>query len=691
MEGQLAGTERAAVRRLRAIRNLGLMAHIDAGKTTVSERILYYSGRSHKMGEVHDGEATMDWMRQEQERGITITSAVTSFSWRGHEIHLIDTPGHVDFTMEVERSLRVLDGAIAVFDAVSGVEPQSETVWHQADKYRVPRLTFINKMDRVGADFYASVESMREKLGAHPAVIQLPLGAEDRFQGVIDLVKMKAIIWDEDSLGATFREVEIPAEMGAEARGYREKLLETLAEKDDPLMEKYLGGQEIGADEIQRVLRAATLKFELVPVLCGAALRNKGIQPLLDAIVEYLPSPLEVPPVQGFNPLTGEPESRRSSDQEPFAALAFKIMTDEGRKLTYFRVYSGVLRAEQEVYNSTKDKRERVARIFRMHANKKERVPEARAGDIVGAAGLKETSTGDTLCAEAHPITLERIDFYEPVTSVAVEPKSRQDQEKMDFFLQKLVEEDPTFRVKFDEDTGQTVISGMGELHLEVIVRRLQDDFNVSVNVGKPQVVYRETITEAVEAEGKFEREIEGVVNFGHVRLRLEPRPRGSGAEYDGTASDGSIPPEFFPAVESGVRESMGNGTLAGYPLVDVKVTFLGGTFREGQSTPLAYHVASAMAFREGCQKARPVLLEPIMKTEVVVPEEFVGEVIGDLGARKARIEQIQAKGKVSMVEAFVSLKEMFGYSTDLRSLTQGRGTFTMQFHRFDWMADKKK
>jgi len=677
--------------RLPKIRNIGIMAHIDAGKTTVTERILYYSGRSHKMGEVHDGEATMDWMRQEQERGITITSAVTSLSWRGHEIHLIDTPGHVDFTMEVERSLRVLDGAIAVFDAVSGVEPQSETVWHQADKYRVPRLTFINKMDRVGADFYASVESMREKLGAHPVIIQLPLGAEDRFQGVIDLVKMKAIIWDEDSLGATFREVEIPAEMGAEAQGYREKLLETLAEKDDPLMEKYLGGQEIGADDIQRVLRTATLKFELVPILCGAALRNKGIQPLLDAIVDYLPSPLEVPAVQGFNPQTGEPESRRSSDQEPFAALAFKIMTDEGRKLTYFRVYSGVLRAEQEVYNSTKGKRERVARIFRMHANKKERVPEARAGDIVGAAGLKETTTGDTLCAEDRPITLERIDFYEPVTSVAIEAKSRQDQEKMDFFLQKLVEEDPTFRVKFDEDTGQTIISGMGELHLEVIVRRLQDDFNVSVNVGKPQVVYRETVTEAVEAEGKFEREIEGVMNFAHVRLRLEPRPRGSGVEYDGTAAGGSIPSEFLPAVESGVKESMGNGTLAGYPLVDVKVKFLGGTFREGQSTALAYHVASAMAFREGCQKGRPVLLEPIMKTEVVVPEEFVGEVIGDLGARKARIEQIQAKGKVSMVEAFVSLKEMFGYSTDLRSLTQGRGTFTMQFHRFDWIAEKKQ
>ena len=673
------------------IRNIGIMAHIDAGKTTVTERILYYSGRSHKMGEVHDGEATMDWMRQEQERGITITSAVTSFPWRSHEIHLIDTPGHVDFTMEVERSLRVLDGAIAVFDAVNGVEPQSETVWHQADKYHVPRLTFINKMDRVGADFYSSVESMKEKLGAHPVLIQLPLGAEDRFQGVIDLIKMKAIIWDEETLGATFREMDIPSELMADAGKYRENLLETLAEKSDPLMEKYLAGEEVGTEEIHRVLREATIKYNLVPVLCGTALRNKGIQPLLDAVVNYLPSPLEVPPVQGFNPETGDPETRNSSDQDPFTALAFKVMTDEGRKLTYLRVYSGVLKAEQEVYNSTKGKRERVARLFRMHANKKERIPEVRAGDIIGAAGLKETATGDTLCAEGHPITLERIDFYEPVTSVAIEPKSRQDQEKLDFFLQKLGEEDPTFRVKFDEDTGQTVISGMGELHLDVVVRRLLEDFNVSVNVGKPQVVYRETITENAEGEGKFEREIEGVMNFGHVRLRLEPRPRGTGIEFIGDSPDGGIPPEFIPSIETGVKESTGNGPLAGYPVVDLKVTLLGGTFLEGSSSALAYQIASAMAFRDGCQKAQPVLLEPIMKTEVVVPEEFVGEVIGDLGARKARIEQVQAKGKVSLVEAFVPLKDMFGYSTDLRSLTQGRGNFTMQFHRFDWAPEKKK
>ena len=666
------------------------MAHIDAGKTTVTERILYYTGRSHKMGEVHDGEAVMDWMPQEQERGITITSAVTSCPWKGYEIHLIDTPGHVDFTIEVERSLRVLDGAVALFDAVGGVEPQSETVWHQADKYRVPRITFINKMDRLGANLGGTVEMMKEKLGARPVLIQLPLGEEEQFQGVIDLIQMKTITWDEETLGATFHEVEIPEDFLAEARKYREQLLEALVERSDPLMEKYLGGQEISAQEIKAVLREATLKFELVPVLCGAALRNKGIQPLLDAVVDYLPSPVDIPPVQGFNPKTGEPESRRSSDQEPFAALSFKIMTEEGRKLTYIRVYSGILRTEQEVYNSTKGKRERVARLFRMHANKKERIAEVRAGDIVAAAGLKETTTGDTLCDASHPITLERIDFYEPVTSVAIEPKSRADQEKLDFFLRKIVDEDPTFRVKFDEDTGQTIISGMGELHLEVIVRRLMEDFNVSVNVGKPQVVYRETITQTVEAEGRFEREIEGLLHFGHVRLRLEPRPRGSGIEIIKGNADGTIPEEFIPSIERGVKDSIGTGVVAGYPMVDLKVDLLGGTHREGNSTPLAFQVAAAMAFREGCQKAQPVLLEPIMKIEVVVPEDFLGEVIGDLSARKGRIEQIQSKGKVSLVEAFVPLKEMFGYSTDLRSLTQGRGTFTMQFHHFDWVPEKK-
>jgi elongation factor G len=666
------------------------MAHIDAGKTTVTERILYYTGRSHKMGEVHDGEAVMDWMPQEQERGITITSAVTTCPWKGHEIHLIDTPGHVDFTIEVERSLRVLDGAVALFDAVGGVEPQSETVWHQADRYRVPRITFINKMDRVGANYLGTVEMMKEKLGARPVLVQIPLGEEEHFQGVIDLIQMKAIIWDEDTLGSTFHEIGIPENFLPEARKYHDLLLETLVERSDPLMEKYLAGQEISIAEIKAVLREATLKFELVPVLGGAALRNKGIQPLLDAIVEYLPAPVDVPPVMGFNPKTREAESRRSSDQEPFAALAFKIMTEEGRKLTYIRVYSGVLRTEQEVYNSTKGKRERVARLFRMHANKKERIPEVRAGDIVAAAGLKETTTGDTLCDASHPITLERIDFYEPVTSMAIEPKSQADQEKLDFFLQKIIDEDPTFRVKFDEDTGQRVISGMGELHLDVIARRLTEDFNVAVNVGKPQVVYRETITQAADAEGKFEREIEGVLHFGHVRLRLVPGPRGSAIEFSKGDADGSIPDDFIPSIEAGVKESTGTGVVAGYPVVDLKVDLLGGTYREGNSTPLAFQIAAAMAFREGCQKAHPILLEPIMKTEVVVPEEFLGEVIGDLSARKGRIEQIQSKGKVSIVEAFVPLREVFGYSTDLRSLTQGRGTFTMQFHRFDSVAEKK-
>ncbi len=677
--------------RIGKIRNIGIMAHIDAGKTTVTERILYYTGRSHKMGEVHDGEAIMDWMPQEQQRGITITSAVTTCPWRGHEIHIIDTPGHVDFTIEVERSLRVLDGAVAVFDAVSGVEPQSETVWHQADKYRVPRIAFINKMDRIGANFDGTVEMMKEKLGTHPVPIQLPLGIEETFSGVIDLIKMKAVVWDEGSLGATFEEIDIPEEFLPGAQKHREQLMEVLAERSDSLMEKYLGGQTLPPDEIKSVLREATLKFDLVPVLCGAALRNKGIQPLLDAVVDYLPAPTDIPPVRGFNPKTEEPESRACSDQDPFAALAFKIMMDEGRKLTYIRAYSGVLRADEEVYNSTKGKKERVARIFRMHANKKERIPEVRAGDIVGIAGLKETTTGDTLCDQDHPITLERIDFYEPVTSIAIEPKSRPDQEKLDFFLQKLMDEDPTFRVKFDEDTGQTIISGMGELHLDVIVRRLFDDFNVSVNVGKPQVVYRETITQSAEGEGKFEREIDGTLHFGHVRVGLEPRSRGAGVEIQNSLPEGTIPEELIPSIENGIRESLGNGVVAGYPVVDLKATLLGGSFREGQSTPLAFQVAGAMAFRDGCQKAQPVLLEPIMKTEVVVPDDFLGEVIGDLSARKGRIEQVQAKGKISVVDAFVPLKEMFGYSTDLRSLSQGRATFTMQFHHFDWIPDKKK
>jgi len=677
--------------KINSIRNIGIIAHIDAGKTTVTERILYYTGRSYKMGEVHDGEAVMDWMPDEQERGITITSAVTTCQWKGCDIQIIDTPGHVDFTIEVERSLRVLDGAIGVFCAVGGVEPQSETVWHQADKYHVPKIAFINKLDRIGADFFGTVQMIKDRLKATPIILQLPVGSEDNFVGVIDLIEMNQILWDDDTLGATYARSEISSDQIEIANKFREELIETVAEYDDGIMEAYLSEKPIAADKILAAIRKATIHLKLVPVLCGSALKNKGIQPLLDAVVDFLPAPVDVPPIAGFNPKTGQPETRRSLDQEPFAALAFKIITDEGRKLTYLRVYSGILRPEQEVYNSAKGKRERVARIFRMHANKKERIQEVRAGDIVAVAGLKETATGDTLCDEFHPITLERIDFYEPVTSVAIEPKSRPDQEKLDFFLQKLVDEDPTFRVKFDEDTGQTVISGMGELHLEVIVRRLREDFNVAVNVGKPQVVYRETITQAAEGEGKFEREIEGVWHFGHVRLQMEPRLRGTGIEFSRNSADGTVPEEFFSSIEAGVRESITNGAVAGYPMVDLQVKLLGGTFREAQSTPLAFQVAAAMAFREGCRKAQPVLLEPIMKAEVVVPEEFLGEVIGDLSARKGRIEQIQPKGKVSVVDAFVPLKEMFGYSTNLRSLSQGRGTFTMQFHNFDWIPDKKK
>ena len=676
---------------LEKVRNIGIAAHIDAGKTTLTERILFYTGKVHRMGEVHEGSTVMDWMEQERERGITIMSAATTCEWEDHRINIIDTPGHVDFTIEVERSLRVLDGAVAVFCAVGGVEPQSETVWRQADKFRVPRLAMVNKMDRTGADFERVVRMMKERLAANPVPIQLPLGVEETFKGVIDLLRMKAVVWDVETLGSTFEEMDIPPDLLPEAQKARERMIEILADRSDPLMEKYLGGQEISVEEMKEVLREATLKFELVPVLCGAALRNKGIQPLLDAVVDFLPAPVDVPPIHGFNPKTEEPETRASSDQEPFCGLAFKIMTDEGRKLTYVRAYSGVLKAEEEVYNSTKGKKERVARIFRMHANKKERIPEARAGDIVAIAGLKETATGDTLCDEDRPIILERIDFYEPVTSIAIEPKSRADQEKMDLFLGKLADEDPTFRVKFDEDTGQTLISGMGELHLDVIVRRLLDDFSVAVNVGKPQVVYRETVTQKAEGEGKFEREIEGVLHFGLVRLGVEPRPRGAGIEIQDRLPEGTIPADMVPSIEGGIRESFGNGPVAGYPVADLKVTILGGSFREGQSTPLAFQVAAAMAFREACQKAQPVLLEPIMKAEVVVPEDFLGEVIGDLSARKGRIEQVQAKGKISVVDAFIPLREMFGYSTDLRSLSQGRATFTMQFHHFDWIPDKKK
>jgi len=674
----------ASKAKLSTIRNIGIIAHIDAGKTTVSERMLFYTGRSYKLGEVHDGEATMDWMHQEQERGITITSAVTTLNWLKHEIHLIDTPGHVDFTIEVERSLRVLDGAVVIFSGVEGVEPQSETVWHQADRYRVPRIAFVNKMDRPGADFFNALEMMVQKLGAHPVALQIPWGREDGFQGVVDLIKNKAVIWHDDTLGTEFELLPVPDELREQAGHCRHLLLEAVVEKDDAVMEKYLSGSELSEEEIKSVLRKATLDMSVVPVLCGAGLRNKGIQPLLDSIVDYLPSPQDVPPVEGVNPETGEKESRRSSSEEPFAALAFKVAMDEGRKLTYLRVYSGKLETGEEVYNATRQKKEKVARLFKMHANKKERIADVRAGDIIAAAGLRDTTTGDTLTDEAHPLVLEPIGVYKPVMFIAVEPRATADQEKLSFSLSKLAEEDPTLKVSFDQDSGQTIVSGMGELHLEVAMTRLSEDYNLEVKVGKPQVVYRETITESTVAEGKFEREISGEAHFGHVALRLKPLGRGEGIRFATDIGEDKIPAHFWGAVEEGVKEATLSGVLAGYPLVDLEACLVNGSFREGASSQLAYKIATSMALREGCHKARPVLLEPIMSIEIVVPNEFVGEVIGDLNARGGKVGMITAKGTISMVDAHVPLKPMFGYPTSLRSLTQGRGSFSMHFSHYD-------
>ena len=675
--------------KLSQIRNIGIIAHIDAGKTTVTERILYYTGRTYKIGEVHNGEATMDWMHQEQERGITITSAVTTFNWLKNEIHLIDTPGHVDFTIEVERSLRILDGAVVIFSGVEGVEPQSETVWHQADKYRVPRIAFVNKMDRAGADFYNTMDMMINKLGAHPVAIQLPYGKEGDFKGIIDLIKQRAILWHEDSLGATFNEFDIPSEQKELATEHRHLLLEAIVEKDDGIMEKYLSGGDLSEREIKSVLRKATLDMGVVPVLCGAGLRNKGIQPLSDAIVEYLPSPTEVPPIEGVNPDTKEKESRLSDYEEPFSALAFKVIMDEGRKLTYYRVYSGTLKAGQEVYNATKKTKEKVSRIFKMHANKKERVSEVKAGDIVAAAGLKETATGDTLCDEKHPIILEPIEFYKPVMFIAVEPKTTADQDKLSFSLSKCAEEDPTLQINFDEDLGQTIVSGMGELHLEVVVDRIIEDFNVPVKVGKPQVVYRESITESIVSEGKFEKEIAGENNFGHVFLKLEPSARGEGIKFANDLKDGIIPVLYYGDIEEGAREATLSGVIEGYPIIDIKITLVDGSYREGISSPLAYKIAASTALREGCRRAQPILLEPIMSIEIVVPNEFVGEVIGDLNARGGKVEMINAKGTISIIDANAPLKRMFGYTTSLRSVTQGRGSFSMHFSHYDKVEKK--
>ena len=674
----------AGEKRLARTRNIGFMAHIDAGKTTVTERVLFYAKKIHRIGEVDDGTATMDWMQQEQERGITITSAVTTVEWRGSTIHVIDTPGHVDFTIEVERSLRVLDGTIAIFSAVEGVEPQSETVWHQADKYRVPKMAFVNKMDRIGSDFFGTVRMMVERLGANPLITQIPIGAEDRFIGVIDLIRSKGIVWDESSLGAEFKEISIPKEMQEEASLYRSKLIESIAEMDDRLTEKYLNGEEIAESEMKAALRRATISTKAVPVLCGAALRNQGIQPLLDAIVDYLPSPLDIPPMEGTNPVTGEREIRMAKDEESFSALAFKVMMDEGRKLVYIRIYSGVLKVGKEVYNPRLKKGEKISRIFQMHAHQRTRVEEAKAGEIAAVMGLKETTTGDTLCDRSRPILLESIDFYKPVMSIAVEPRTSGDQEKLTESLTKLSEEDPTFHVKLDEDTGQTILSGMGELHLDVLVNRLLTEYHLEVNVGKPQVVYRETIEKEVESLAKFAKEMDEVKHFAEVFLRISPNRRGRGIEFHSEVPEGILPAGGLLSVEEGIRESSMAGVILGYPMTDLRITLLKANIDSDHPSLLALKVASSNALREGCRKAQPVLLEPMMEVNIIVPEEFMGEVVGDLKARKSSVEAISPKGRVTMIKAISPLTRMFGYSTDLRSLTQGRGTFSMQFSRYD-------
>ncbi|HSW64885.1 MAG TPA: elongation factor G [Dissulfurispiraceae bacterium] len=666
-------------------RNIGIMAHIDAGKTTTTERILYYTGVTYKIGEVHDGTAVMDWMVQEQERGITITSAATTCSWNGNRINIIDTPGHVDFTIEVERSLRVLDGAVAAFDAVAGVQPQSETVWRQANKYGVPRLAFMNKMDRVGADFFAAVETMVEKLGAAPVAIQIPIGREDQFRGSIDLVKMKAYFFDDETLGAKFVEGDIPAEYAAQAKECRDKMLEAISDVDESLMEKYLGGEEISESEIKAAIRKGTVLMTITPVVLGSAFKNKGVQLLLDAVVDYLPSPLDVPPVKGVLPRDTVEVERQASDKEPFSALAFKIMTDPFvGQLTFIRVYSGVLAAGSYAYNSTKDTKERVGRLLQMHANKREEIKEVRAGDIAAVVGLKSTLTGDTLCDENNPVILEAMEFPEPVISVAIEPKTKADQERLSISLGKLTQEDPSFRVSFNEETGQTIIAGMGELHLEIIVDRLLREFKVGANVGKPQVAYKEAVKGATKIEGKFVRQSGGRGQYGHVWLEIQPRERGAGFEFVNKIVGGSIPREYVPAVEKGVKEAMEGGVLAGYPVVDLKVIIFDGSYHEVDSSEMAFKIAGSMALKEGAKKAGIALLEPVMSVEVVTPEDYMGDVIGDLNSRRGKVQSMEKRGKAQIINAMVPLSEMFGYSTDLRSKTQGRATYTMQFAAYE-------
>ena len=673
---------------LERTRNIGIMAHIDAGKTTTTERILYYTGKSYKIGEVHDGAATMDHMAQEQERGITITSAATTCIWNNHRINIIDTPGHVDFTIEVERSLRVLDGAVTVFDSVAGVEPQTETVWRQANKYQVPRMCFVNKMDRIGADFYRTVDMVKNRLEATPAVIQLPVGAggpesNKPFAGMVDLVKMKALIWRDEELGAKWDEVEIPADMADQAAEYREQLLETIATSDDELMEKYLGGEELTEAEIKRAIRKGTLAFDFVPILCGSSFKNKGVQPMLDAVVDYLPSPLDIPPAEGTNLRGDEVVTRQASESEPFAALAFKIVADPFGKLTYFRVYSGQINKGDEVYNSTKERRERLGRILLMHANNREDLDAALAGDIVAGLGFKDTTTGDTLCDRNHPVILERMEFPEPVIHVAIEPKTKDDQDKLGKALKSLSDEDPTFRVRTDEETGQTVISGMGELHLEILVDRMQREFNVVATVGKPQVAYRETITQPVEAvEYRHIKQSGGSGQFAVVRISLYPNP-GGGYEFDDKITGGRIPREYIQPTNQGIQSALDSGVLAGYPTVDVKAALVDGQYHDVDSSEMAFKIAGQQAFKKAAEMAKPVLLEPIMGVEVVTPEEYMGDVMGDLSSRRGRIEGMEARGNTQVVRAQVPLSEMFGYSTDLRSRTQGRATYTMQFAQY--------
>lgn len=698
----------ARVTPIERYRNIGIMAHIDAGKTTTTERILYYTGVSHKLGEVHEGTATMDWMEQEQERGITITSAATTCYWYGmakqfpqHRINIIDTPGHVDFTIEVERSLRVLDGACAVLCAVGGVEPQTETVWRQATRYGVPRLGFVNKMDRIGANFLRVVDQVRTKLAANPVPIQLPIGAEDKFEGIIDLVKMKAIYWDDTTQGNTFEERDIPANLLEEAKRYRDRMVEAAAEANEDLMHKYLESSDLTEQEVKQGLRIRTLNNEIIPMLCGSAFKNKGVQAMLDAVVDYLPSPIDVPAVKGhLTDAAGTPAERHPTDEEPFSSLAFKIATDPYvGTLTYFRVYSGILHSGDTVYNPIKDREERIGRLLLMHANDRTEIKEVYAGDIAAAVGLKKVTTGDTLCDQDEVIILEKMIFPDPVISVAVEPKTKADQEKMSIALGKLAQEDPSFRVNTDEESGQTIISGMGELHLEIIVDRMKREFGVEANVGKPQVAYRETIRNAVEQEGKYVRQSGGRGQYGHVWIKIEPQEAGKGYEFENAIVGGTIPREYIPAVDKGIQEQLQNGVIAGYPVVDVKVTLYDGSFHEVDSSEMAFKIAGSMAFKEGAKRAKPVILEPIMKVEAVTPEEFMGDVMGDLNRRRGILQGIDDSPSGKLIHAEVPLSEMFGYATDLRSMSQGRATYSMEFAKYnevpaniaEQIADKSK